>query len=75
MCSIYTTPVYVHMMFEKCLGGMFQTKNYPAAQPVLPISHHSRQNQAEDGIAKIKVNPNEVRQEIGLPLPVTSFID
>ena len=40
----------------------------PAAQPVLPISHQPRQNQAEGGTAKIKVNPTQVRQEMGLPV-------
>ena len=29
----------------------------PAAEPLLPISHKSRQNQAEGGTAKIKANP------------------
>ena len=36
----------------------------PAAQPVLPISHQLRQNQAEGGTAKINVNPTKVRQEM-----------
>ena len=40
----------------------------PAAQPVLPISHQPRQNQAEGGTAKIKVNPTQVRQEMGHPV-------
>ena len=40
----------------------------PPAQPVLPISHQPRQNQAEGGTAKIKVNPTQVRQEMGLPV-------
>ena len=35
-----------------------------AAQPVLPISHQPRQNQAEGGSAKIKFNPAQVRQEM-----------
>ena len=39
----------------------------PAAQHVLPISHQPRQNQAEGGTTKIKVNPSEVRQEMGHP--------
>ena len=29
----------------------------PAAQPVLPNSHHSKQNRAEGGTAIIRVNP------------------
>ena len=41
---------------------------FPAAQPVLPISHQPRQNQAEGGTAEIKVNPTEVRQEMDLPV-------
>ena len=40
----------------------------PAAQPVLPIFHQPRQNQAEGGTDKIKVNPTEVRQEMGHPV-------
>ena len=40
----------------------------PAAQPVLPISHQPRQNQAEGGTAKNKVNPTEVRQEMDHPV-------
>ena len=40
----------------------------PAAQPVLPISHQPRQNQAKGGTAKINVNPTEVRREMGLPV-------
>ena len=40
----------------------------PAAQPVLTISHQSGQNQAEGGTANIKVNPTQVRQEMGLPV-------
>ena len=30
--------------------------------------HQPRQNQAEDGTAKIKVNPTQGRQEMGLPV-------
>ena len=33
-----------------------------------PISHQPRQNQAEGGTAKIKVNPTKVRQEMGHPV-------
>ena len=40
----------------------------PAAHPVLLISHQPRQNQAEGGTAKIKVNPTEVRQEMCHPV-------
>ena len=40
----------------------------PGAQPVLPISHQPRQNQAEGGTAKIKVNPTQVRQEMCHPV-------
>ena len=40
----------------------------PPAQPVLPISHQPRQNQAEGGTSKIKVNPTQVRQEMGHPV-------
>ena len=40
----------------------------PAAQPVLPISHQPRQNQAKAETAKIKVKPNKVRQEMGHPV-------
>ena len=40
----------------------------PVAQPVLPASHQPRQNQADGGTVKIKVNPTEVRQEMGLPV-------
>ena len=40
----------------------------PAAQPVLLISHQPRQNQAEGGKAKIKVNPTEVHQEMCHPV-------
>ena len=39
----------------------------PPVQPVLPISHQPKQNQAEGVTAKIKVNPTEVRQEMDLP--------
>ena len=42
--------------------------SYPAPQPVLPISHQPRQNQAEGGTAKIKVTPTQVCQEMGPPV-------
>ena len=44
----------------------------PGAQPVLPISHQPRQNQAEGGTAKIKVNPTQVRQEMCHPVCILS---
>ena len=40
----------------------------PLAQPVLPLSHQPRQNQADGGTSHIKVNPTEVCQEMGLPV-------
>ena len=40
----------------------------PTDQPVLPIFHQPRQNQAEGGAAKIKANPTKVRQEMDLPV-------
>ena len=40
----------------------------PSAQPFLPISHQPRQNRAEGETDKIKVNPTQVRQEMGLPV-------
>ena len=49
---------------EPGLGGLLiwgVPPSCPAAQPVLPISHQPRQNQAEGGTAKIQVNPTEVR--------------
>ena len=45
----------------------------PAAQPVLPISHKPRQNQAEGGTAKIKVNPTQVHQEMCYPAQKSNF--
>ena len=44
--------------------GMF----HHLAQLVLPISHQPRQNRAEGGIAKIKVNPTQVLQEMCHPV-------
>ena len=46
----------------------------PAAQPVLPISHQPRQSKAEGGTAKIKVNPTQIRQEMGHPVYWKPFI-
>ena len=46
----------------------------PGAQPVLPISHQPRQNQAERGTAKIKVNPTQVRQEMCHPVDAFSIL-
>ena len=40
----------------------------PTAQAVLPISHQHRQNKAEGGTTKIKVNPTKVLQEMGPPV-------
>ena len=46
--------------------------SYPAAQPVLPISHQPRQNpRAEGGTSPIKVNPTEVRQEMRHPVKMS----
>ena len=47
----------------------------PAAQPVLPISHQPRQNQAEVGTAKIKVNPPQVRPpgDVSPCRPISQF--
>ena len=39
-----------------------------AARPVLPISYQSKQNQADSGTTKIKVNPTQLSEQ--MPLPV-----
>ena len=44
------------------------TLSCPAAQPLLPTSHQPKQNQAEGGTAKIKVNPTQVHQEMCHPV-------
>ena len=38
----------------------------PAAQSVLPISHQPRQNQAEGGTVKVKVNPTQLSDQMSL---------
>ena len=38
-----------------------------------PISPVRTQNQAEGGTTKIKVNPTEVRQEVGLPVGLLCY--
>ena len=40
----------------------------PAAQPLKPISYQPKQNQADGGTAKIKVNPTQLSNQ--MPLPV-----
>ena len=45
----------------------------PAAQPVLAILNQPKQNQAEGGTAKIKVNTTEVCQEMGLLVHVQGY--
>ena len=39
-----------------------------AAQPVLPISHQPRQNEAEGGTTKIKVNPPQLSEQMLWPV-------
>ena len=40
----------------------------PAAQPLLPISHQPKQNQAEGGTKKIKVNPTQLSDQMDYPV-------
>ena len=40
----------------------------PAALPILPFSHQPKQGQADSGIAKIKVNPTQVRDLLCHPV-------
>ena len=40
----------------------------PAAQQVLPLSHQPRQNLAEGGTTKIKVNPTILSNQMTLPV-------
>jgi len=40
----------------------------PTAQPLLPNSHQPKQNRAEGGKAKIKINLTQVRQEMCHPV-------
>ena len=40
----------------------------PAAQPVLPISHQPKQNQAEGGTAEIKLNPTQLSKQMDHPV-------
>ena len=48
-------------------GRMFHS-SCPAAHPVLPLSNQTKWNQADSGIAKIKINPTQVRDV--MPHPV-----
>ena len=40
----------------------------PAAQPLLPISHQPKQNQAEGGTNKIEVNPTQLSDQMDHPV-------
>ena len=42
----------------------------PAALPTLPFSHQPKQNEADSGTAKIKVNPTQVGDLLGHPVLV-----
>ena len=42
--------------------------NCPAAQPLLLISHKPKQNQAEGGTAKIKINPTQLSEQMDHPV-------
>ena len=47
----------------------------PAAQPLLPISHQPKQNQAEGGTNKIEVNPTQLSEQMDHPVVLTSYIN
>ena len=40
----------------------------PAVQPLLPTSHQPKQNQAEGGTAKVKVNPTQLSEQVDHPV-------
>ena len=46
----------------------------PAAQPVLPILHQSRENWADCGISKIKVNLTQVRDLMVHPVDMLTLL-
>ena len=47
----------------------------PLAQPVLPISHQPKQNQADGVTAKIKVNPTQLSKKMPLPVQYLSTVN
>ena len=47
--------------------------SFPAAQQLLPNSHQPRQNRADSGRVKIKVNPTQVRHVMGHPVSIPNL--
>ena len=47
----------------------------PPAQPFLPISHQPKQNRAEDGTAKNQSQPNQLSEQMPLPILVGFWIE
>ena len=64
----YTGPVAHHVSVLSWVDfdSMFHS-SCPTDLPILPISHQPKQNQADSGTAKIKVNPTQARDVIGHP--------
>ena len=46
----------------------------PAAQPLLPRSHQPRQNCADSGTLKIKVNPSQGNEQLAYPVQCSPLV-
>ena len=52
----------IHTLSDRSLTNKQLSSYCPGVQPVLPISHQPKQNQAEGGIAQIKTNPTQISE-------------